>query len=212
MALSGFNILIIVNYVGAFFRRFLSRKKALWPTCLFIILFVLMTGAESSIIRAAIMGFIVILAEQSGRLFNVRNAIVAAALVMVLFNPKFLVFDLGFQLSFLALMGIVYLKPQIEKILKWNIWFKKEILTTISAEAAVLPILFLKLGYASPWGIISNPLIGFFIPLTMGLGFLTGMLGFISPYLSLPLAWLVNILLTYELAVIKVVAWLANIF
>src|SRR3989344_5818933 len=100
VALSGFNILIIITYVGAFFRLFFSRKKSLWLTSVFIILFVMMTGAEASIIRAAIMGFIVILAEQSGRLLNIRNTIMAAALVMVLFNPKFLVFDLGFQLSF----------------------------------------------------------------------------------------------------------------
>lgn len=212
VALSGFNILIIVNYLGAFFRWFLSRRKAVWFTCASIILFVMMTGAESSIIRAAIMGFIVILAEQSGRLFNVRNAIIAAALIMVLFNPKFLVFDLGFQLSFLALMGIVYLKPVIKKFLKYNFWLKEEIITTLSAEAAVFPMLILKLGNASFLGIISNPLIALFIPLTMGLGFLTGALGFISHYLSLPFGWLVNILLTYELAVIEVTSFIAGYF
>ncbi len=216
VALSGFNILIIVNYLGAFFLLFVSRRRAIFLTCFSIILFVLMTGAEASIIRAAIMGFIVILAEQSGRLFNIRNAITTAALIMVLFNPKVLVFDLGFQLSFLALMGIVYLKPILEgylpKLLKKKLWLKDEILTTVSAEAVVLPVLFLKLGYASPWGIISNPLIALFIPLTMGLGFLTGAAGFISYYLSLPLGWLVNILLTYELAVIKVTSMLGGYF
>lgn len=216
VALSGFNILIIVAYIGGFFRRFLSRRNALWLTCLFIILFVIMAGAEASIIRAAIMGFILILAEQSGRLFNVRNAIIGAALIMILFNPKFLVFDLGFQLSFLALIGIVYLRPILEgylpKFFKKDWWLKEEILTTISAEAMVLPVLFLKFGYTSPLGIISNPLIAFFIPLTMGLGFLTGALGFISYYLSLPFGLLVNILLTYELEVIKVTSFIADYF
>ncbi|MEK7114931.1 MAG: ComEC/Rec2 family competence protein [Patescibacteria group bacterium] len=211
VALSGFNILIIVNYLGAFFRWFLSRRKAVWFTCISIILFVMMTGAEASIIRAAIMGFIVILAEQSGRLFNVRNAIAAAALIMVLFNPKILVFDLGFQLSFLALIGIVYLKPILEgylpRFLQRKFLLKDEISTTISAEVVVLPVLFLKFGHTSPWGIISNPLIALFIPLTMGLGFLTGALGFISYYLSLPFGWLVNILLTYELEIINFFAF-----
>lgn len=206
VALSGYNISIIVTYLGGFFAWFMSRRKSLWLSILFIILFVMMAGAEASIVRAAIMGMILVVAEQSGRLFSIRNALVAAALAMILVNPKVLVFDLGFQLSFLAIIGIAYLKPILDRTLKKKFIGKKEILSTIAAETMVLPLLFLKLGQFTFAGIFSNPLIAYFLPLTMGLGFLTGAVGFISYYLSLPLAGLVNILLTYELAIINLTA------
>ena len=203
VALSGYNITIIVTYLGGFFAYFFSRKKSLWLATLFIILFVMMSGAEASIVRAAIMGMILVVAEQSGRLFSIRNALLAAALVMVVINPKILVWDLGFQLSFLAMIGLAYIQPFLDKKIKFKFWFKKEILQTISAETMVLPLIFLKIGQITLAGIVTNPLVAYFLPLTMGLGFLTGAVGFISYYLSLPIAVLVNILLTYELAIIN---------
>ena len=203
VALSGYNITIIVTYLGGFFAYFCSRKKSLWLATLFIILFVIMSGAEASIVRAAIMGMILVVAEQSGKLFSVRNALTAAALVMVIVNPKVLVWDLGFQLSFLAMIGLAYIQSFLNKKIKFKFWLKKEILQTISAETMVLPLIFLKMGQVTLAGIVTNPLIAYFLPLTMGLGFLTGAVGFLSYYLSLPIAGLVNILLTYELAVIN---------
>jgi len=68
------------------------------------------------VIRAAVMGALVVMAQESGRIFDVRNAIMLAGFLMVLYNPKILVFDIGFQLSFLALLGIVYLKPALQKL------------------------------------------------------------------------------------------------
>ena len=99
VALSGYNITVIAIAVSTLLSYFLRRRIVFWLSILTIIAFVLMTGAEASVVRAAIMGGIILLAKQIGRIHSMRNAIVFAALLMVLFNPKILRFDIGFQLS-----------------------------------------------------------------------------------------------------------------
>jgi competence protein ComEC len=207
VALSGMNITIIIAYIGIFLDLILSRRGRFLAIIGFIFLFVLMTGGEASIIRATIMASIVILAKGSGRFFSVRNALAAVALVMVLYDPRVLVWDLGFQLSFAAIIGIIYFKSWLEKKLgiKKSLWWDA-VLTTIAAELAVFPLLFFYFLKFFLWGLIANPLIELFIPMTMLLGFTAGLLGFVSYHLSLLVAGLVNIILAYELAVINLFA------
>ena len=111
-----------------------------------LIIFVVMTGGGASIVRAAIVGVLAYLAPLLGRVYAPRNGIVFAALFMTLENPNVLVYDLGFQLSFLALLGIIYLKPAIQKITGFGLekgifnW-RDHLLTTASAQIMVAPIL-----------------------------------------------------------------------
>jgi len=208
VALSGYNITIIVVALSALLSYFLSKRLTFILTTLTILAFVLMTGAEASVVRAAIMGFIVLLATQTSRVFSVRNAIVLAAFFMLVANPKFLRFDAGFQLSFLALMGIVYLSPAIKKFFKISdasdfLALKENFFTTISAQLGVLPILISIFGGVSFVSLITNFLILSLIPLTMSLGFILAGLGFISNYLALIFGWFVNLFLSYELFIIK---------
>jgi len=175
-----------------------------------------MTGAEASVIRAGIMGIIVLLAQKQSRLYSFRNAVAITAFLMLLFNPKLLIFDLGFQLSFAALMGIVYLFPYFERRLGWRdkegsiFELKKNGLQTFSAQLAVSPILLIKFGYLSATALLANILILTFIPLTMFFGFITAFLGFVSYELSLVMGLFTNFILSYEILVIKFFAlsWL----
>ncbi len=208
VALSGYNITILVIAIAYSLGFFLSRRLTFWLTLLIIIGFVIMTGAEASVVRAAIMGGILLLAKQTNRLYSFRNAIAIAGFFMVLENPKILVFDIGFQLSFVALLGIVYLKPAIQKFFKFNedpgfLSWKDNFLITLSAQLFVLPLLVLYFGNFSLIALLSNVLILSVIPLTMALGFIIGFLGFISYHLSLVFGWLVNLLLSYEIFIIK---------
>lgn len=207
VALSGYNISVIAMALGGLFSYFLSRRASFYLTLLAIILFVLMTGAEASIIRAAIMGIIFLLAKETERIYSLRNAIVIAAFLMVLFNPRLLVFDLGFQLSFAALFGIIFLVPIFQKyfgaepgFLKW----KENMLATISAQLAVVPLILGNFGIFSLTSFFANILILSFIPLTMALGFIMGGLGFISEFLSQAIGLAVNFLLSYELLIIDI--------
>ena len=195
VALSGYNINIITNNLG--------WLLGFWPTVLFIIAFVIMTGAEASLVRAAIMGIILIVAQKNERVYQHRNAITFTALAMVLYDPKILVFDLGFQLSFLALLGIIYIKPFLEKISRWKndlVW------PTIAAQLAVLPIIVIKFGGFNPLSPLANILITPAIPYTMALGFIAGTTGFVSYHLSFLTAWFANVFLIYETIIINLFA------
>ncbi len=207
VALSGYNISIIVLAAMSFLVFFMKRNIALALTCFLIVGFVVMTGIEASVVRAAIMGMLVLFAKEQGRLFDVRNVIVCAGLVMVLLNPRILVFDVGFGLSFLALLGIVYVKPAVQK--RWHTFenpgflsWKENILTTSVAQCMVLPLLLGSFGSFSPLSLLSNLLVLECIPVTMALGFGVGALAFVSHYASLALSWFVAPLLFFETGVI----------
>lgn len=208
VALSGYNISVISLTVGILLGVYFSRQISFYLSVLIIALFVVMTGAEASVVRAAIMGIILLFSKETERIFSVRNAIVIAAFLMVLVNPKVLVFDLGFQLSFFALLGIVYLEPVLQKIFQvqddgvFN--WKKNAITTLSAQLAVIPFLLGNFGTFSLTSFFANVLIAEAIPVTMGIGFIAAGLGFVSEFLAQLSALVANVLLSYELGIIKI--------
>lgn len=207
VALSGYNISIIGKSVMLALGFFFARRKSFWFATLAIILFVIMTGAEASVVRAAIMGFLVLLADQVERLYSFRNSIAMAAFIMILFNPKILVWDIGFELSFAAVIGLMYLKPSLTKFFKVKpeggfLNWRENFWTTISAQTAVLPILLHNFGLFSPISILTNVLILVLIPTTMFLGFLIVLAGTFSYYFAQTLGYLAGLLLGYELWII----------
>ncbi len=224
VALSGYNITILADLLAVVFAFFLSRAYAFWPSVLVIVLFVVMTGAEASVVRAAIMGIVVLLALRTERIYDFRNAVTFAAFLMAIFNPLILRFDLGFQLSFAALLGIVYLAPALQNFFRSDarsggfaaggglINWKENALTTASAQLAVLPILTVNFGTFSPLSFLANVLILGIMPLTMALGFAAAAAGFASYHLSLFFGWLVYPLLQYKMLVISVFADLNSRF
>lgn len=221
IAISGYNITIIAFVLAAFlgFLR-LSRPMIFWLTLLTILFFTALTGAQASVVRAAIMGSLVLVASKEGRIYQVTNALVFAAAMMLWFNPKLLRWDAGFQLSFLAALGLIYLQPILAKIFmkqgteerstpfaKRAFEKTKEIfLTTISAQAAVLPVLiynFDRLSLISP---LANVLILPAIPLTMFFGFISAALGFVFLPLAKIAASVVWLFLSYEIWVAESLA------
>jgi competence protein ComEC len=212
VAVSGYNVTIIAEYLillGIFLG--LWRNQAFWFAIAGIILFIFMVGLPSSAVRAGVMGTVLLWGMKNGRLGNSQNAIVFAAAVMLLLNPLLLWWDIGFQLSFLATLGIVYFYPIAEKYLikKQKVGGLSEILfLSISAQIFVIPIIlfnFEKLSLISP---LANLLVLPIIPFTMLIGFLASLLDFILPILGKLLAWLAFLLLKYEVEVINFLAGL----
>ena len=208
VALSGYNIVIIAEgvmmlLVGLCRRRFIGITAML---C--IILFVIMTGGEASVVRAALMGGALIFANEQQRIYHVRNIITLVAAVMVLQNPKILVFDVGFQLSFLALIGIIYVRGTVTHLLciddtkKSILNWRENLTTTIAAQTVVLPMLLVQFGSFSWSGILANMIILPFVPTTMFLGFMMALGGFISHALAWTVAPIAHALLGYEQLVI----------
>ncbi len=199
VALSGYNITIVADGIMKTL-GFLPRNVGFSFGVLGIILFVLMSGASSTAVRASVMALIVILAQVTHRNYQAGRALIVAGVIMILFNPKILVFDISFQLSFLATVAIIYVAP----ILKNKFTFITErfalrdtISSSIAAQILVLPLILYKMGLLSLVALPANILVLAFVPVTMFFGFVTGMIGFIWLPLSLPFAWVSWFLLAY---------------
>lgn len=206
LAISGYNITIIANYLFLLFLIFFKRQTAFWFVVSGILFFVILTGASSSVIRAGIMGILVLIAYQSGRFYSMTNSIVFAAALMILFNPKILRFDLGFQLSFLATLGLIYISPLLEKKFERipRLWtFKENFIATLSAQIMVFPLILFNFKNFSLLSLPANILILPFIPMTMFFGFISGILGLIWEIFGQIggiIAWLLS---SYEIILIK---------
>lgn len=209
VALSGYNISVIALSLLALFGAILKRRYALILTVIGIIVFVMFAGGEASAVRAAIMGIIIIIAEAFGRAYDVRNALALAAFAMVLLNPKVLAFDIGFQLSFLALIGIVYVKPAFEALFriqtntKGLLAWREGALTTAAAQVAVLPLLLITFGNVPAISLVANVAILWLIPITMLLGFLFVLCSFVFDPLATIIAYGVHLLIGMELGVLR---------
>ena len=209
VALSGYNISVIALSLAPIFNA-LFPAVAFYLNILVISLFRVMPGPAASVVRASIMAIILIWAEKLERRHSMRNAIAVTAFLMAVINPRILAFDLGFQLSFAALLGIIYLAPAIKNIFRfkdagfWN--YKENLVTTLAAQFAVAPILFVNFGSVSITSFLANILILEAVPMTMGLGFLIGGLGLVSIFLAKAVSLIANIFLTYELWIIKIFA------
>jgi len=208
VALSGYNISIIIWAAMGVFLTIFSRRASWILTVLLIIGFVVMTGAEASVVRAAIMGSLVIVARGIGRTYDMRNAVILAALLMVLVNPHVLVFDVGFQLSFLALLGIVYLKPALQKVMHAReeegfLSWRDNLYTTTSAQLAVAPLLITQFGQFSLTALLANVAILELIPVTMAVGFVMAAVALVSITLATVIGWFVYVLVHIEVLLIQ---------
>jgi competence protein ComEC len=175
VALSGFNISIIAGFLTLFLQTLsVPRRWHIAVIGAMLALFVLMVGAGASVVRAAIMGMLVVLARSLGRRASVGNALVFSAALMVAVEPRILFFDVGFQLSFLATVGIIYLYPVLERLtrtLPEFFKFKEALLMSIAAELSVFPVLLYQFGTFSLISPLINMIVVPFIPFIMLFGF-----------------------------------------
>lgn len=210
VVLSGYNVSIVADWIRAVFAP-LGQKLAIGLGVVGVILFALMTGGGAATVRASIMALIALLARGTGRRYEVTIALVTAAFLMVLHNPKIIVFDTGFQLSFLATLGIIYLAPIFEKYLQFvpaKLGLRELAVMTLSAQTSVIPWILYKMGDLSLVALPVNLLILAFVPMTMFFGFATGFVGLLGYLVSLPFAWASFALLWYELKVVEIFAGL----
>jgi competence protein ComEC len=207
IAISGMNITIICSLLLQLF-LFLSipRKKAFWLSTAVLFLYVIMVGFPASAVRASIMGWLVLLAMQVGRLNYPTNALIFTATAMLIINPKILRDDAGFSLSFLAVSGLIYLYPVLKKHFEKvpaSFGLKEIFLLTLSAQITTLPLIIYSFGRVSLVGLVVNLLvISVFPPLTI-LGFIALFLSFIFPAWAFYFFWPVWLILGYVLTIIE---------
>lgn len=203
VALSGYNVTIIAESLMRLF-SFLPFMVGLSFGAVSIVLFALMSGAGSTVLRASIMSLLTLLARATGRLYDIGRALLIAGIIMLMLNPWILVYDISFQLSFLATIGLIYLTPLVKQKLSFlttRFEIRELVSATLATNIFVLPFLLYTTGIFSIVSLPANLLILPLMSLTMLMGFLTGACSFI-PLLSKLFGGLSYILLHYELGVV----------
>lgn len=205
IAVSGMNITILINILMALFLGMgITRKKSFFVCVVFIIFYLFLLGFMPSALRAAIMGIFILLAQFFGRISDGWRPVVFSLVIMLFLNPFLLRYDVGFQLSFLAVSGIIFLSPVINSWLKFlpqeKWWNLREILAiTFSAQIFTTPLLIYNFGYISIISPLTNALIEPLLPYLMAFGVFLGSLGIILKpigYLfSLPCLFLSTLLI-----------------
>lgn len=204
VALSGYNVTIIAEWIMKMF-SFLPRNFGFGAGILGIFLFVIMAGGQSTAIRAGIMAILVLIARATGRNYDVARALVLAGVFMIILNPFVLVYDVSFQLSFIATVAVIFFTPRIEKYFMWvtpKFGLRDVVSVTCAAYFFVLPFILYKMGNLSLVALPANILILPLIPITMVLGFITSFVGLISYILSIPIGFISYIFLHFELGVV----------
>ncbi|MBI2096226.1 MAG: ComEC family competence protein [Candidatus Taylorbacteria bacterium] len=202
VVLSGYNIMLVAYFVMRalfFLPTFFSRSAAAGA----VILFVVLSGGSATAVRAAIMATIALLARTAGHRYSLGRALALAGISMLLFNPRLLLSDVSFQLSFLATLALIALAPLLEggfKKIRW-LFFREIIVATVSVQLMVLPLLLYTAGQASLFGLVANVLVLPFVPAAMFLAFAAPLLAFVSEFLALPFFAALHWLLSYILSV-----------
>lgn len=203
IAISGFNITILANLTIALFHRWLGRTRGLFMAGIVIILYSVMVGADAPVVRAALMGSLALLARHLGRRTHGLTSLTVAGVVMTLISPQS-IYDVGFQLSFAATLGLIlYAEPlrrlavqsfskHISKInaQKWGSITAELLLFTFAAQVTTLPIIVWHFHQLSTVSLITNALILPLQPLLMILSGIATIAGMIWHPLGQLLAWL----------------------
>lgn len=203
IAISGFNMAVLAGLVSLFFTRQLGSRRGVIATILLLISYTLLVGASPSVARAAFMGAFAVIAGLIARKGNTLNSLGMSALVLILFDPH-LPWDLGFQFSFLATLGLALFAEPLQ--LRVEDWFRKRfekeravklsslisefLLLTLIAQAMVLPISIWHFQEVSWLFLLANPLVLPLQPAVMILGLVAMTGGFLSLPVGKALAWL----------------------
>ncbi len=218
LAVSGTHIVVMAGISVSLF-SFLKVKRKRFFSLLFLSLFILMVGAPPSAIRAGIMGSLFIIAGKFDREVNSTRSLLYVGTAMLVFNPRLLWNDIGFQLSFSATAGIILFSGKFidfltpvdipfsffdrfrncisELIFRLPVFVVRTLSVTLSAQVFVLPLAFFHFGNIPLFAPISNLLAAPLFPVVMIVG-LTSLFAslFLSPVISfLPADILISLLL-----------------
>lgn len=189
IVISGSNIALVSAIFLAVFSRGLRGRKRLAALCTLtgIIAYTLLVGADSAVTRAAIMGGLFVLATALGQQSAALISLFLAGLIMLLLNPLTL-WDVGFQLSFAATLGLILLGQPLQR--RWQRGMGRRLpkiagglvaegfLITLAAQVATLPLIVFYFGRLSLISLLVNVLILPVQPLILiggGLSILAGL-------------------------------------
>ena len=191
LAASGFNVSLFTFVFFGFIIQYLGKKRGAIATGFLLIAYVIMAGATAAVVRAAVFGAVMLIGSVIGRRTYLLNVLLFTASLMLFWNPRWLLDDVGFQLSFVAFVAIIYVAPKLEEHLLFvpeHFGIRDALAGSVSAIVLTLPIMLWQFGAVSIVAPFANvfvlPLVPFLMLYTIAI---------------LPFAWL-------SISVAKIVA------
>ena len=219
IVISGSNIALLTGVLMALLGLLIGKRRAAWPTAIAVVLYVLFVGADPSALRAGVMGVLFVFAIVLGRASTAYVSLCFAALIMTLINPLTL-WDIGFQLSFAATLGLILFTPAIQTRFErfftprlpqehahWILGFLSTgLIVTLAAQILTLPLIVFYFGRLSVVGLLANLLILPAQPPIMVGGMFTLIVGLIWELLGQIAAVVPWFFLTYTTVVVETLA------
>jgi competence protein ComEC len=214
LVVSGFNVGMVAFMINLLFKILrLRRKLRIILVIICLLIYCLITGASNPVVRATLMGVIFLSAYLFKRSPDIYNSLAIAALFILVINPRQL-FDIGFQLSFISVLAIVYLYPKLETLIhlkdcrsKIRRFICQGCLVSFSAWLGTLGIIAFNFGIIAPVTVLANILIVPLATIITLCGFTLLLSGLICPGLayliSVPTAMLISLLLNINAILVR---------
>lgn len=184
-----------------------NKKVAFIVGSIFLFALVIFSGITASVIRAVIMAWLFLLARILGRKGNITKLFVFTCFLMIIQNPLIIIYDFGFQLSALSVLGLIYITPYFEKVFKrFGELINITLSATLGAQIMTLPLLVYEFGRLSIISPVINILVVPLTPFIMAFGFLGTFLSFVNFWLGEVIMWPVYLILKYIIWISEVLA------
>ncbi len=202
VVLSGYNVMLVVAFVQYVLGIFFPLKVRIGISLVAILCFALTVGLTATVVRASIMASLLLVAQYLGRSYEALRGLFLAGLLMIVINPYLLLYDIGFQLSFVATLGLILVAPHLEILFTTTpltVRGRSYVIATIATQIAVTPLLLYQVGELSVISPLVNLLILPVVPIAMLSTFLTGISGLFFDSVASVFAYIAYLALSYIL-------------
>ncbi len=219
IAISGFNITIIAGIFAALSQQLFGKRRAVWIAIAGVAVYTIFVGASAAVVRAAAMGIIYLWACYLGRATYALASLAAAAFLMTLLDPNVL-WDVGFQLSFVATLGLVFYTDLLERTFERALarftsaaraqkvvgLINEALIVTLAAQITTIPIILYYFGRLSLVTLLTNFLILPVQSWVMIWGGIATLLGLVVRPLGQVVGWVAWVFLTYTIEMVRLTA------
>ncbi len=205
LAVSGLHVGIVMLLLSYLFQRasrFITKRTAIILTLVLTFIYAGITGFSPSVVRSFIMFGVILIGQLMSWESNTLNSLGFAGVVLLLINPL-LIYDLGFQLSFLAMLGIILLYSKVERLFYVRNKFARKIwqgtALGIAAQIATLPLALYHFGKFPNYFWLSNLLVMIFAGIILGLGLsflVLGRISFMAKMMGMVIGLLISLFTT----------------
>lgn len=187
LSVSGMHVGIIYQ-VLVILLSFIKKRKSRWGQTTFVLVvlsllwfYAFLTGLSSPVLRSTLMFSMVLIAEFIHKKQNTYNTVAFSAFVLLLWNPNF-IFQVGFQLSYLAVLGMLFFQPLLVKLWITDVhkgfhirilyWFWELTCVSVAAQLATFPLTVYYFHQFPLYFLLANPFVIFFSTLVLCVGLL----------------------------------------